>query len=632
MSDEIKHECGIAVLRLLKPLSYYREKYGTPLYGLDKLYLLLEKQHNRGQDGAGVVNIKLNVEPGNKYFSRLRSVKSQPIQDVFGQINKPIAKLRRKFPEKFNDIDWLKQNVAFTGELFMGHLRYGTYGINGIESCHPLLRQNNWKSRNLAIAGNFNLTNVHELYNQLVSIGQHPKERSDTVTVLENIGHFLDEENEILFRRFNADGYSNKEISTLIGSELDLQSILKRASKQWDGGYVIGGLLGHGDAFVMRDPNGIRPAYFYHDDEIAVVASERPAIQTAFNLESNQLQEIKPGHALIIKLDGDIQQVSFRKPLKKKSCAFERIYFSRGTDVDIYKERKELGRLVCPNILEAIDYDLKHTVFSFIPNTAEVAFYGVVQGMDEYLQKVQNNKIQKLGSDINEESLHKILSIKTRIEKIAVKDVKLRTFITDDAHRTDLVTHVYDITYGSITPGVDNLVVIDDSIVRGTTLKMSILKMLERLGPKQIVVVSSAPQIRYPDCYGIDMAKLGDFVAFQAAIALIDDRNLEDLVDKVYHECKEQLTLPVAEMKNVVKQIYEPFTPEEVSNKISELLASDVNVPVKIIYQDIEGLHKACPDHTGDWYFSGDYPTPGGNKVVLRSFINYVEKRNERAY
>lgn len=594
----------------------------------------MEKQHNRGQDGAGVANIKLNTEPGTPYISQHRSISKQAIQEIFEKINHPLVELQKRHPEKLIDADFLKRHYAFTGELFLGHLRYATYGKNGLENCHPIMRQNNWKSRNLVIAGNFNLTNVSELLEQLVDLGQHPKEKSDTVTVLEKIGHFLDEENELLFKKFKQEGYSNKEISEYIAQELDIRRILTRAAKNWDGGYTIAGLIGHGDAFVMRDPSGIRPAYFYADDEIVVVASERPVIQTAFNLPVEAINEISPGHALVIKKDGNVSEVKFREPLEKKSCSFERIYFSRGSDMDIYKERKELGRLLCPAILETVDYDLKNTVFSFIPNTAEVAFYGMVKGMEDYLREVKKKKILKSLENGNLPSqLDDILAIKPRVEKIAIKDAKLRTFITDDIHRDELVAHVYDITYGTIRSGIDNLVVIDDSIVRGTTLKKSIIKMLDRLGPKKIVVVSSAPQIRFPDCYGIDMAKLGDFVAFNAAIQLLEENNLDHIIDEVYHKCLEQLQSSSSYIKNHVKEIYKPFTAEQISDKVAQIIKTkDIRAEVKVIFQKIEDLHAACPNNTGDWYFSGDYPTPGGNKVACRSFVNYMEGLNQRAY
>ncbi len=633
MSDQIKHECGIAVVRLLKPLSFYKEKYGTAFYGVNKMYLLMEKQHNRGQDGAGLANIKLDVEPGNRYISRHRSNASQPIVEVFNKINNRFSDAAREHPDKMQDPEWLKNNLPFTGELFLGHLRYGTYGKNSVENCHPFLRQNNWMTRNLVVAGNFNLTNVDELLDQLLDLGQHPKEKSDTVTVLEKIGHFLDEENELLFKRYKQEGFGNKEISSMIAAKIDIQRILTRAAKSWDGGYVIAGLIGHGDAFVMRDPNGIRPAWYYVNDEVAVVASERPAIQTAFNVPSESLIEIKPGHALVIRKNGKVEQQQFREPQELKSCSFERIYFSRGSDVDIYKERKELGRVVCPEILEAVDYDLKNTVFSFVPNTAESAFYGMVSGIEGYLRDVKKRKILKAGAGITEAQLDEILSIKPRIEKIAIKDAKLRTFITDDAQRNDLVAHVYDITYGTVKRGEDNLVIIDDSIVRGTTLKKSILKMLDRLEPKKIIIVSSAPQIRYPDCYGIDMAKLGDFVAFAAAIELLEENNMEHVIEEVYHKCLEQQSTPTAQMQNFVKDIYKPFTAHQISERIAKMIRpKDIKAEVQIIFQKIEDLHTAIPNHTGDWYFSGNYPTPGGNKVVCKSFINYMKGNNERAY
>jgi len=633
MSDQIKHECGIAVVRLLKPLSFYKEKYGTTFYGVNKMYLLMEKQHNRGQDGAGVANIKFDVEPGNRYISRHRSNASQPITELFDKINSRFAEAARTHPDKMHDPEWLKNNLPFTGELFLGHLRYGTYGKNSIENCHPFLRQNNWMTRNLVVAGNFNLTNVDELLSQLLDLGQHPKEKSDTVTVLEKIGHFLDEENELLFKRYKQEGFGNIEISSMIAEQLDIQRILTRAAKSWDGGYVIAGLLGHGDAFVMRDPNGIRPAWYFVNDEVAVVASERPAIQTAFNVPAEELFEIKPGHALVIRKNGKVEQQQFREPLERKSCSFERIYFSRGSDLDIYKERKELGKVICPEILEAVDYDLKNTVFSYVPNTAESAFYGMVSGIEGYLREVKKRKIMKAGPGITESQLDEILSIKPRIEKIAIKDAKLRTFITDDSQRNDLVAHVYDITYGTVKKGVDNLVIIDDSIVRGTTLKKSILKMLDRLEPKKIIVVSSAPQIRYPDCYGIDMAKLGDFVAFAAAIELLEENNLEHVIEEVYQKCLEQQSLPTSQMQNFVKEIYKPFTAPQISERIAKMIRpKDIKAEVQIIFQKIEYLHAAIPNHTGDWYFSGNYPTPGGNKVVCKSFINYMKGSNERAY
>lgn len=633
MSDAIKHECGIALLRLKKPLSFYQDKYGTPLYGINKLYLLMEKQHNRGQDGAGVATIKLDIQPGEKYINRYRSTSSQPIQKVFAHINKRFKELQEKSPEKLQDAEWLKHNMAFAGEVLLGHLRYGTFGKNSIENCHPFLRQNNWKTKNLVLAGNFNLTNVDELFDILVNIGQHPKERSDTVTVLEKIGHFLDVENERLFQHYKDEGNSYKEISELIAEHLDIQDILKKSAEEWDGGYAMAGLFGHGDAFVLRDPNGIRPAFYYEDDEIVVVTSERPVIQTAFNVPIEEIKEVEPGHALIIKKNGETSMKQVRQPLEKLSCSFERIYFSRGSDRDIYKERQRLGHQLCPAILEAVDHDLRNTVFSFIPNTAEVAWYGMVEGMREYLDGVKERKINEWSEGEQKGDLKDLLSIYPRIEKIAIKDAKLRTFITQDDARDDLVAHVYDITYGTINKGVDTLVVMDDSIVRGTTLRQSILRILDRLGPKKIIVVSSAPQIRYPDCYGIDMARMGNLIAFEAAIALLKESKQENVIDDVYDACLAQMALPKEKMENKVKAIYEQFTPEQISDKISEILTPpDINAEVKIIYQGLGGLHEACPGHLGDWYFSGDYPTPGGNKVVNQAFINYREGKNVRAY
>ena len=632
MSDAIKHECGIALVRLLKPLDYYIEKYGTATYGLNKMYLLMEKQHNRGQDGAGLANIKFDVAPGERYISRYRSSASQPIKDIFGKVNKKFEAVYNYNPKLLKDSKWLKKNVAFTGELFLGHLRYGTFGGNSIEHCHPFLRQNNWMTKNLVVAGNFNLTNVDELFNLLVEIGQHPKQKSDTVTVMEKIGHFLDEGNQVLYDKFKNEGHSRQEISKLIARDLDLQKILTNSAEDWDGGYAMAGLLGHGDAFVLRDPSGIRPAFYYKDDEVVVVASERPVIQTAFNVPIETISEIKPGHALIIKKDGDISEKQVREPLEKTACSFERIYFSRGSDQDIYKERKQLGRNIVPQILNSIDNDLKNSVFSFIPNTAEISYYGMMKGLQEKLNEIKLNKIKALGENPADEDIQKILALRNRIEKIAIKDAKLRTFITQDKSRNDLVTHVYDITYGSVYP-TDNLVIIDDSIVRGTTLKQSILRILDRLNPKKIVVVSSAPQIRYLDCYGIDMAKLGDFIAFQAAIALLKDQGKENIIEEVYQKCKSQEKLPKEDIVNYVKEIYAPYTAEEISKKISQLLTPEnMNAEVDIVYQSIEGLHDACPDHKGDWYFTGNYPTPGGNRVINKAFIYYVEGINKRAY
>ena len=633
MSDAIQHECGIALLRLKKDLSFYLEKYGTAFYGLNKMQLLMEKQHNRGQDGAGIANIKLDMQPGERYISRARSIDTNPIQDLFGQIGSRFNQLASEAPEKLKDVDYLKKHTGFTGELFLGHLRYGTFGRNSIESCHPFLRQNNWMTRNLVLAGNFNLTNVDELFDSLLAIGQHPKEKSDTVTVLEKIGHFLDVENDRLYAKFKSEGCSKPEISTKISEHLDLVSVLQKSANKWDGGYVMAGLIGHGDAFVLRDPAGIRPAFYYEDEEVVVVASERPVIQTVFNLKEHQVKELEPGSALLIPKHGQVSEKEILPQLTIKKCSFERIYFSRGSDADIYKERKNLGRNIVPQVMDAIQGDIEHTVFSFIPNTAEVSFYGMMKGVEDYHNLEKANAILALGTNPSSESITQIIEGRARIEKIAIKDAKLRTFITQDDSRDDLVTHVYDITYGCIVPHRDNIVVIDDSIVRGTTLKKSILRMLSRLEPKRIVIVSSAPQIRFPDCYGIDMAKMGDFIAFEAAISLLKERNLDHIIEEVYQACLNQLSVPKEEVKNEVKRIYEPFTDQEISDRIAMLLRpAEVKSEVTIVFQTVDNLHKACPGHTGDWYFTGDYPTPGGNKVVNKSFINWKENRNERAY
>ncbi|NBP28488.1 MAG: amidophosphoribosyltransferase [Flavobacteriia bacterium] len=633
MSDAIKHECGIAFLRLKKDLSFYLEKYGTAFYGLHKMQLLMEKQHNRGQDGAGLANIKLNVAPGQRYISRARSVKPNPIQDLFEQVFERFQSIERKRPEKLKDVEFLKQNAGFTGEVFLGHLRYGTFGQNAIENCHPFLRQNNWMTKNLVLAGNFNLTNVDELFESLVALGQHPKEMSDTVTVLERIGHFLDEENERIYAEYKQLGYDKSQISQHIREKMDIAKVLERAAKKWDGGYVMAGLIGHGAAFILRDPSGIRPAFYFENDEVVVVASERPVIQTAFNVKFEEVRELTPGSALIIQANGHVEEKAILTQKKLRKCVFERIYFSRGSDGEIYKERKMLGQLVAPQIVEAISGDIERSVFSYIPNTAEVSFYGMIKAIEGLHNLEKAERILALGNGSNQETISKILEGRTRIEKIAIKDAKLRTFITQDSERDDLVAHVYDVTYGSIQPGQDNLVVIDDSVVRGTTLKKSILRMLDRLEPKCIVVVSSAPQIRYPDCYGIDMAKLGDFVAFNAAISLLKERGMENLIQEVYRLCQHQLLLPKEEVINAVKRIYEPFSDEEISDRIADLLKpSDLKANLKMVFQKIENVHKACPDHLGDWYFSGDYPTPGGNKVVNKAFINWMEQRDERAY
>jgi amidophosphoribosyltransferase len=633
MTDVIKHECGIALIRLLKPLEYYHFKYGTWRYGLQKLYLLMEKQRNRGQDGAGIACIHIDMPPGQKYLHRIRSTDPDPINELFGRINVEFKKAGRKNPDLLNDPVWAKQNLSFAGELFLGHLRYGTFGKNKMDTVHPVMRQNNWKSRNLVLAGNFNLTNVDELFHILVDLGQHPKDFSDTVTILENVGHFLDQENQRLFDIYKKENKTNREISDLIARDISITNILRDSSKRWDGGFAIAGLVGHGDAFVYRDPWGIRPAFWYYDEEIAVVASERPVIQTVMNLTADKISEIEPGQAVIIKNDGRISMEPVREPFPKKACSFERIYFSRGSDKDIYRERKKLGELLTPSILEAVGYDLVNTVFSYIPNTAESAFYGMVKGIENYQKDMQVREILKNRDNYNEKDLKKLLINRVRVEKVAIKDLKLRTFIAQDEGRNDLVGHVYDITYETVRKGLDNLVIIDDSIVRGTTLRESILKILDRLGPRKIVIVSSSPQIRYPDCYGIDMARLGDFIAFQAAIALLKERSMENVINEVYTKCREQLSMPREEIVNYVKKIYEPFTSEEISQKISELLSQQVlQAEVKIVYQTVENLHKACPGHLGDWYFTGNYPTPGGNKVVNKAFIDYFEGKKVRAY
>ena len=632
MSDPIKHECGIAMVRLRKPLTYYQEKYGTSFYGLSKMYLLMEKQHNRGQDGAGIANIKLDVAPGERYISRRRSIDPKPIQDIFQHINNRFQERTGGDKQKLKDPMWLKHNAPYSGELFLGHLRYGTYGKNAIEACHPFLRQNNWMTRNLIVAGNFNMTNVDQLFDQLVDLGQHPKEKADTVTVMEKIGHFVDEANEELYAKFKNEGLQKRDISGKIATSLDIPEILINASKKWDGGYAMAGMFGHGDAFVLRDPNGIRPAFYYADDEVVVVASERPVIQTAFNVPIETIHEIPRGNALIIKKDGQYDLHEINAPLENKACSFERIYFSRGNDKDIYKERLELGRSLTKRVLKSVDYDTKNTVVSFIPNTAELSFYGLKDGLEEHLNEKKKDAILNGGRQLSAETVREILGERLRVEKIAWKDVKLRTFITEDSSRDDLVSHVYDTSYGIVKPE-DNLVVIDDSIVRGTTLKQSILRILDRLHPKKIVVVSSAPQIRYPDCYGIDMAKMGDFIAFRAAIALLKDRGMESRVQEVYEKAKAQVNFADTEVVNYVKEIYDPFTPEEISTKIAELLRpEEMKADLEIIFQSIGTLHEACPNHPGDWYFTGDFPTPGGNRVVNKAFMYYVEGRTERAY
>ena len=633
MSDAIKHECGIAMVRLLKPLQYYKDKYGSAFYGLNKMYLLMEKQHNRGQDGAGLASIKFNVDPGTRYISRVRSNADQPIQDIFAQINGRLNDLNEEFPEKVDDVQWQINNAPYIGNLYLGHVRYGTFGKNSIESVHPFLRQSNWMHKSLIVAGNFNMTNSKRLFNDLVEIGQHPKEMTDTVTVMEKIGHFIDKEVAELYGEIKKEkGVGKKGASPLIEERINIKKILKRSAKNWDGGYAMAGLLGHGDAFVLRDPAGIRPAFYYKDDEVVVVASERPVIQTVFNVDIDDVKEIDPGSALIIKRNGDISMNKVKEPLPKKSCSFERIYFSRGSDSDIYQERKNLGKFVFPQILKSIDNDISNSVFSFIPNTAETSFYGMTEAAEDILNEQKTSKILSGGKSLSAQKVTEILSERPRFEKIAIKDAKLRTFIADDSSRDDLVAHVYDVTYGVVKP-TDNLVIIDDSIVRGTTLKKSIIKILDRLNPKKIVVVSSAPQIRYPDCYGIDMARIEDFIAFRAALELLKETNQYHLVDTVYKKAIDQREKEDAEIVNYVKEIYSPFTTEQVSEKIAQMLKTkDINAEVEVIYQNVEDLHRACPGNSGDWYFTGNYPTDGGHRVVNEAFINFYEGNKKRAY
>lgn len=630
MSDAIKHECGIVLIRLLKPLSYYQEKYGTSLYGINLLHLLMQKQRNRGQDGAGIATIKIGLPPGSTYIHRKRSNASQPLKDIFDQVYEPFNQIP---PEKLADAEWLKAKAPFMGELLLGHLRYGTHGNNDIETVHPFLRENNWINRNLVLAGNFNLTNVDELFDELISLGQFPRRKSDTVTVLEKIGHFLDDEVQRLYTWFKPDGYNNMEINDLIYENLDVQRLLRRSSKKFDGGYVMGGLIGHGDAFVMRDPSGIRPAYYYHDEEIVVACSEKPPIQTALDVNFKHVRELQPGHALIIKRNGKVSELPFIEPQPRAACSFERIYFSRGTDRDIYLERKKLGEQLTDPVLEAVNYDLEHTVFSFVPNTAETAFLGLIKGLEQRLNKIKKDKILEMGEDVDPKKLEKILSMTTRVEKLVVKDEKLRTFITDDSARHELVSHVYDVTYGIVHDEVDTLVLLDDSIVRGTTLRDSLIKIVSRLRPKKIVFVSSAPQIRYPDCYGIDMSKMKDFVAFQALVQLLHETGQENQLTEAYKRCKAQENLPVEQITNQVASLYELFSYDQITKKIAKIVTpKGIKPEVEVIYQTIEGLHAACPKNQGDWYFSGNYPTPGGNRVVNRAFMNFMEKKDERAY
>ena len=633
MSDAIKHECGIALLRLLKPLEYYQQKYGTPFYGLHKMYLLLEKQHNRGQDGAGLANIKLNMQPGERYIGRVRSNDSQPIQDIFTQINSHINELLKSHPEAKTDVQALKQLIPYLGEVYLGHVRYGTFGKNSIENVHPFLRENNWIYRNLILAGNFNLTNVNELFNKLVELGQHPIAKSDTITVMERIGHFLDNEVEECYRRLKQEGISKREASPLIMEQLDMVKVLKKAAARWDGGYAMAGIVGHGVSFVLRDPAAIRPAYYYKDDEVVVVTSERAVIQTAFDVPFEEVIELPAGAAILINRDGTSQIEQILEPVERKACSFERIYFSRGSDQEIYLERKKLGALLLPQVLHSIDNDLQNTIFSYIPNTAETSFYGLIEAVSEHLNQKKKQQILQEGTTLTEARLSEILSVRPRIEKVAIKDVKLRTFITEDSGREDMVAHVYDITYGSVRMHQDNLVIIDDSIVRGTTLKKSILNILNRLQPKKITVLSSAPQIRYPDCYGIDMARLEDLIAFEATLALHKDVGTYGIVEAIYQKCIAQKGKPDAEIVNYVKELYAPFTPEQISQKITQLLRPEaMKCDLDIIFQSVENLHKACPKNLGDWYFTGDYPTVGGNRVVNQAFINFYEGNKQRAY
>jgi len=631
MSDAIKHECGIALIRLRKPLSFYQEKYGSAFYGIEKMRLLLQKQRNRGQDGAGLATIKLDPNPGEKYISRKRSVASNYLDDLFDQIWYHFSNLK----EYQLDAEWLKNNKPYMGELLLGHLRYGTHSDNSIETCHPFLRQNNWISRNLLLAGNFNLTNVDELFQELVELGQYPKEKSDTVTVLEKIGHFLDDEVQRLHTWYKPDGHSNIQINDLIYENLDIQRLLKRACKKFDGGYVMAGLIGHGDAFVIRDPAGIRPAFYYADEEIVVVASERPAIQTTMEVNFQDIREVKPGHVLIIRKNGDLQEVPFIEPREISPCSFERIYFSRGNDRDIYLERKALGRKLIPQILESVDYDFENTVFSFVPNTAETAFFGMIEGIYESLDIVKTKKIQTLinQGEVDDIALQKIMALKPRIEKLILKDAKIRTFIADSQTRGKLVSHVYDITYGLVKNGVDTLVLLDDSIVRGTTLRDSIIHIASTLKPKKIIIASTAPQIRFPDCYGIDMSKMGEFVAFKALVKLLEERNKTNLLHETYARCKEVEFSSAALAENQVSRLYESFSYQEISEKIAEIVTPPgIATEIEVIYQTISDLHDACPNHKGDWYFSGKYPTPGGGRVANRAFINYMEKKDVRAY
>ncbi len=624
MTDIIKHECGIAVIRLLKPLDYYFKKYGSWQYGLDKLYLLMEKQHNRGQEGAGLGAVKLEASPGNEYIFRERALGSSAISEIFSRVH---ASLQPFSKEQMTDMDFVKKSVPFAAELFIGHLRYSTTGKSGLTYVHPLLRRNNWASRSLALAGNFNMTNVDEMFQQLIAEGQHPRDYADTFVMLESIGHYLDREVQYQYDHLAKSNLNGPEQSHQIEDKLDIPFLLKRASKIWDGGYALCGLIGSGDAFALRDPWGIRSAFYYYDDEVAVVASERPVIQTAFNLKKEEVHELQPGEAFVVKRNGTISLHQIQE--KKETitpCSFERIYFSRGSDHDIYRERKKLGELLVPKIIDAIENDFENTVFSFIPNTAEVAYYGMQQGLEDYFNHQKAVTILEKGKSLSKEEIDRILSRRVRSEKVAIKDIKLRTFIAQGSTRNDLAAHVYDVTYGSLRRGVDNLVVIDDSIVRGTTLKQSIIKILDRLEPKKIVIVSSSPQIRYPDCYGIDMSRMSEFIAFKAAIELLKERGMQYIIDETYEKSVAQSCKRKEEIVNYVKDIYAPFTDEEISAKIARMLTSkEIKAEVQIVFQSIEDLHKACPHNKGDWYFSGNYPTPGGNRLVNNAFINYIE-------
>ncbi|MDE6493944.1 MAG: class II glutamine amidotransferase [Bacteroidales bacterium] len=634
MSDAIKHECGIALLRLRKPIEYYREKYGDSLYGLGRMYLLMEKQHNRGQDGAGMAGIKFGMEPGSTYADVVRSNTATPIKDIFQRTYARIESLAEGKDSRYSDMEWVKRNLPFSGELFLGHLRYGTFGKNDIRNIHPFIRESNWKTRHLIIAGNFNLTNIGDIFDSLVASGQHPVQTGDTVTVLEKLAKYLDHENQRLYDAYKAKGLSKVEISAMMPDALDLKKIVKTVAEEWDGGFVFGGMVGYGDAFVIRDRKGIRPAYYYCDDEILVAASERPVIQTVFNVPFEKVRELPAGHIILSHHNGEVEvSPCLESAGEQTPCSFEHIYFSRGTDADIYRERKELGALLVPEVLKAIDYDLENSVFTSIPNTAQVAFTGMRDAVYAYNEHRKAEAIIALGDHPRKEDIERILAFQPRMEQIVVKDAKMRTFITGDDQRNDLVSHVYDVTYGQVREWRDTLVAIDDSIVRGTTLRQSILRILDRLCPRKIVIVSSAPQIRYPDCYGIDMAKLGDFIAFQATVALLRERGMENVLEETYAKCKAQLERPREEAVNHVCDIYRPFTDAEISKKISCMLRTEhIKAEVDVIFQRVENLHKACPHSSGDWYFTGRYPTPGGNLVACRAFVNYIENRNTRAY